>query len=95
MNGFNDLKNWPDKKKRVFSIILAAVITLIIVGTWIVLRPKVKIDDEINNENNKAAQSIKESIDEISEKFSEMKGQFFGATSTNTIEATTSGTTTE
>ncbi len=97
MSFIDKIKNWPNKKKRFFSIAAAIFLTIVIVGPWYWL--------EIAQNKNTEPAHKSDSLSSLNKLFQDISGEFhtaseqFGSTtafiksqlaSTSALNATTS-----
>lgn len=90
---FKDLKNWSDEKKKNFSVIMAVLITIILVGGWFFVKSKISYFNENSPADDRAIDDLKQSFYQVSDKFNEAKNQYFGtSTGISTDSSQASGT---
>ncbi len=92
---FKDMKNWPDGKKKNFSVMAAIVITIAIAAGWFFVKSQISYFNESSPADNRGLENIKQSISDFSEKLNESKDEFFGtstASSTDLMESTDTAT---
>ncbi len=96
MKIFDIIRNWPDEKKKKFSIVIALCITIVIAGTWFIFRSKLDISQKGDQADKQTVNAFTDSFQKISADFNSIKEQISGTTTnsaSSTEESATSTTT--
>ncbi len=94
MNINGKFKEWPEEKKKVFSIFTAGIITVAVVIIWFSFNPIFQKSD-VSVENNDSVNYLKESFQKFSDQFDSAKDQVSNLISNMNESSTTSTSSTE
>ncbi len=104
MSFLGTIQNWPEKKKRNFSILLASILTVVIIVSWFAFNPAQKGSDAFQSAYaSNQINALKDSFQKFLTQFQLLKGQIASTTkaliqnstsTTPTAASTTLSTTT-